>query len=173
MKDSDKHLAPPRRDDARFADEVFESLGPVEPSAELSRRVAQIPLEHPKRTGVWPLPGIWQPLLAAAAAALLGVVTGTWTLEDERAAAGSTSSQSGARPTPSSELEAVEPKAAGSARKDDSSVAESERLQPTDDPLQDEDLDTLFSLALASEWDDEGIYGAQIVGSSASGKESL
>lgn len=60
---------------------------PVEPSAALSRILAEIPSRHPRRKpgegiGWWPFATIHKPVLALAAAAVLGVVAGSVTHEN-------------------------------------------------------------------------------------------
>ncbi len=64
-----------QEDDERFAQAAFEKLPGIEPSAQLSRLVAQIPLSHP-RTGLrawWPFQTVFVPAFALGSALLLGV----------------------------------------------------------------------------------------------------
>ncbi len=72
------------RTDAEFAGDTLRGLSPVEPSMGLVRRVAQLPIEHPRKaSSPWPFQSLWMPLLAGAFAAALGVTTGLMTLEDD------------------------------------------------------------------------------------------
>jgi len=65
-------------DDERFSHEALSRLSPVEPSADLRRMVAQIPLRHPREArSFWPFGSLWAPSFALAAAALLGLFVGS------------------------------------------------------------------------------------------------
>lgn len=62
------------KSDAEFAALAFSTLPEVSVSPQLSRRVAQIPQE---KVWYWPFDRVWQPSLALAALALMGVLTGS------------------------------------------------------------------------------------------------
>lgn len=68
---------PPNDDD--FTREAFSSLERVEPSASLLRRVAEIPIQHPRaaKRRFWPFETLWQPVLGWALAGTLGLLVGT------------------------------------------------------------------------------------------------
>lgn len=149
-----------RKEDARFADEVFARLEPVEPSPQLNRRVAQIPIEHPKGA-VWPFRSVWHTVVAAAAAALLGVAAGTWSLEATESSSRSLASSADTLGNENVSAEVAHDTAA--TPPGGSTVG--------DDYIEDADLDALFSLALASGWDDGSLYGATIT--STANTESL
>jgi hypothetical protein len=66
-------------DDERFSHEAISRMTPVEPSAQLRRLVAQIPLQHPREErSFWPFGNLWAPSFALAAAGLLGLFVGSW-----------------------------------------------------------------------------------------------
>ncbi len=67
-------------DDERFSQAAIERLTPVEPSAQLRRLVAQIPIEHPRtEKSWWPFSSVFFPSLSMAAVALFGLFLGhTW-----------------------------------------------------------------------------------------------
>jgi hypothetical protein len=73
-------------DDNAFTDALFQQLPEVEPSARLTRQVAQIPLAHPRSNVVfWPFRSVWQPSLALVAAACVGFFAGQ-SIQELRAA---------------------------------------------------------------------------------------
>ena len=61
---------PDHTSDAAFADELLSQLEPLQPSALLQRRVAEIPLRHAQVEARWwgPFATAWQPALCLAAA---------------------------------------------------------------------------------------------------------
>ncbi len=64
-------------DDERFTQDAISRLTPIEPSANLRRMVAQIPIEHARSAqSWWPFSGIWLPSLSMAAVAVLGLFLG-------------------------------------------------------------------------------------------------
>ncbi|HSC88392.1 MAG TPA: hypothetical protein VLC09_14015 [Polyangiaceae bacterium] len=91
-------------DDEDFVNRALAGLERFEPSAELMRRVAELPLRHPRAVGPrWPFQSWWAPLLAGAFAALLGVSAGLTSLDplgaqttESEASASSTSSATSA-----------------------------------------------------------------------------
>lgn len=65
------------KDDEQFTQDALSHLARVEPSAELRRLVAEIPLRHPRETrSYWPFANLWMPSLAMAAVAVLGLFVG-------------------------------------------------------------------------------------------------
>lgn len=65
------------RDDEQFTQDALSRLTPIEPSAELRRMVAELPIQHPRsRHSRWSLPNVWMPTLSLAAVALLGIFVG-------------------------------------------------------------------------------------------------
>lgn len=71
--------SPPHESDAAFSARMLEQLDPVPPSAELQRRVAEIPIRSamaPARWW-WPSSSLWQPILGLATATLLGLFVGS------------------------------------------------------------------------------------------------
>lgn len=64
----------------RELDRALSTLPAVEPSADLLRRVAEVPLRAPSAEVArgWPLSRLWPSLAAWGAAAALGVVSGLW-----------------------------------------------------------------------------------------------
>lgn len=70
--------------DALFAQEVFAELPRAEVSASLARRVAEIPLTHPRpeKAWFWPFQTIWKPVLSWSLAASLGLWAGAQTLPE-------------------------------------------------------------------------------------------
>lgn len=151
-----------QQEDARFADDAFARLAPVEPSPQLSRRVAQIPIEHSK-DAAWPFQSVWRTVLAAAAVALLGVGAGTWSLEPTDHASRSLAFSDGG----------LGDETADDAAAHDTPTTPPGRSTASGDYIEDADLDVLFSLALASEWDDGALYGATFTRTSTTGEESL
>jgi hypothetical protein len=70
-------------DESRFVDAAFGSLSPVEPSARLLRRVAEVPARHPRASGFgWPFHSAWRPLLGAVLVTSLGITTGMATFDE-------------------------------------------------------------------------------------------
>jgi hypothetical protein len=69
------------QDDEAFATQCLSSLPQVEASAELLRRVAQIPIEHAREQYVPPLFAARHWVLGLLAATLLGVSAGWFTLQ--------------------------------------------------------------------------------------------
>lgn len=71
------------KDDKQFTQDALSRLTPVEPSAELRRMVAEIPIKHPREVrSLWPFANLWMPSLSIAAVAALGLFVGR-TLSEE------------------------------------------------------------------------------------------
>lgn len=68
--------------DEEFARAAFSGLDPVEPSANLRRNVAQIPITHERTAFAFPLKSLWANLLALGAAGALGILSGVLSLPD-------------------------------------------------------------------------------------------
>lgn len=69
--------SPDPHTDHAYVDDLFAQLRPVEPSPELKRNVAQIPIEHPRAEVIrWPFGNVWTPSLALVAAAAVGFFFG-------------------------------------------------------------------------------------------------
>ena len=73
--------------DPRQLDALLDLLEPAQPSVSLRRRVAEIPLRHPRPDSSdrwWPFRTLWRPFATLAATAALGVLVGARaaTLED-------------------------------------------------------------------------------------------
>lgn len=115
--------------DEEFVTAAFSDLESVEASANLRRRVAQIPIEVArKESSLWPFARAWQSLSAFAALGALGLVVGNFTH-----APMNTESQSANRQGIATEL----------------------NIANTDSESEDEDpLEGLFALALAEDWED-------------------
>lgn len=65
--------------DEQFVIATLAQLDSVEASATLKRRVAQIPLEHPRSAPLlWPWARSWQGWVALGAFSALGMLVGTW-----------------------------------------------------------------------------------------------
>lgn len=65
------------KDDKQFTEDALSHLSRIEPSAELRRLVAEIPLRHPRASrSFWPFANLWLPTLSMAAVALLGLFVG-------------------------------------------------------------------------------------------------
>jgi hypothetical protein len=65
------------QDDKAYTDQLFARLSSIEPSAKLSRTVAQIPIEYPRSVlSFLPFKSAWQPVFALAAAAAVGFFAG-------------------------------------------------------------------------------------------------
>jgi hypothetical protein len=65
------------QDDKAYTDQLFARLSSIEPSAKLSRTVAQIPIEYPRSVlSFLPFKSAWQPVFALAAAAAVGFFSG-------------------------------------------------------------------------------------------------
>lgn len=64
-------------DDERFTQDSIDGLPPIEPSAQIRRMVAELPLKHPQTVrSLWPFANVWMPTLSMAAVALLGLFVG-------------------------------------------------------------------------------------------------
>lgn len=70
-------------EDEEFIRASFAALPRVEPSATLLRRVAEIPIQHPRtsRTWTWPFATVWRPALGWSLAGALGILTGVFSGE--------------------------------------------------------------------------------------------
>lgn len=65
-------------EEARRLDALFDDVPRAEASAELRRRLAEIPIRYPRSEAAWqwPFESAWRPLLGLALAAAFGVVVG-------------------------------------------------------------------------------------------------
>lgn len=96
-------------DDEAFAAQSLSALPKVEPSRDLLRRVAQIPIEHPRRRDLF---STRQWTFGLLAAALLGLTAGWLTLSADELdkalpVAEETEVPSGDEPTADEELESM------------------------------------------------------------------
>lgn len=127
-------------DDERFTQDAVNRLTPIEPSSQLRRMVAQLPITHPQRArSVWPFLNLWQPTLSMAAVALLGLFVG-------RELAGPDNTQASVSSAMS---------AAGSVRSDvehDNRELSEEPKAPDVDLDKEADLDELLVLATAGDF---------------------
>ena len=130
--------------DKEFVTRALSELPECSPSAQLRRRIAEIPLRSPKpRVGFrrWFVPALWSPALGAASLAL-GVLAGVLT------------SQGASHLAPDAEpLAAMEPEAAVEAELDVDP-------QGTDEPADEPSLESLLALAWgedANAWEAAGL----------------
>jgi hypothetical protein len=127
--------------DHEFVARALSELPECSPSAQLRRKIAEIPLRSPKpRVGLrrWFVPALWTPALGAASLAL-GVLAGVLTSQG----AGHLTLDA----SPLAELEpqaAVEPRAAVDSKLDEDSLG-------TDEPADDASLESLLALAWGEE----------------------
>jgi hypothetical protein len=70
-------------------DALFAAAAAPELSPELARKLAELPIEHPRPQKLWPFRRVWLPAVAWAAAAAFGVLVGTSLPADEAVEAGS------------------------------------------------------------------------------------
>ncbi len=139
------------KNDAEFAAQAFSTLPEVSVSADLSRRIAQIPLEYEVQGKVWywPFDRVWQPSLALAALALMGVFTGsvfdTADLTSSNVAQLLDTPQSETMPTNAENLDA---QAAANG------IAANDPINESGDAESEEELDNLWALALGDSWQD-------------------
>ncbi len=139
------------KNDADFAAQAFSKLPEVSVSADLSRRIAQIPLEYEVHGKVWywPFDRVWQPSLALAALALMGVFTGsvfdTADLTSGDVAQLLDTPQSQTMPTNSESLD---------AQTASNEIAATDPMSESAEAESEEELDNLWALALGDSWQD-------------------
>lgn len=139
-----------RDSDMEFVHRAFSTLAQPEPSAELKRRVAQIPLTHPQQSyrWWWPFQSRWQPATVMVAAAALGVVVGLATVgatADSRSARASDRSGRGIPPNPTEQAKLVE-------RAPDQEVQKQGPDNATPHAA-DAELEGLLALAATGDWE--------------------
>lgn len=146
--------------DSDFADAAFSSLKTVKVSAELSKKVAQIPAQNEKSGTLlfWPFPSAWQPSVALAAAALFGVLSGSLFESN------SLNDSGVAEVLATQQTEIVDTSAP-------SSQATSSTRQATAEQAQEDSLEDLFALALGGTWQDAGWEDLETNGGSEELKE--
>ena len=124
-------------EDTEFVTAAFSALDDVEPSAGLRRRVAEIPIVHPRVVSpTWPLGRLWQSVLAFAALGVLGTLTGLASVSDEATAGLDVESGLPAKWT----------------------VIEGEQTTSLEDPLEG-----MFALALSESWNGWNETGTEVL----------